>query len=272
MVKIPGYQGLFPSVKDFDHAAIFTGCERAWDALAKIEGYISGYISALEDTPIPEGLEIQSGHESYLFCSSPLRLERDFYSSSLKILIRSGTRIETTAIIKGPAIIGKNCDIRQGAYLRGYLIAGDTCTLGHTTEIKGSIIMNHSEMGHFNYIGDSVIGSFVNIGAGTKLANLKFRSPSEKENVNFPEISFVAKDPENGKSEIVMTGLSKFGAVLGDYCELGCNSVLSPAVILGTECWVYPNFTVPSGYYDAKSFIAPATLKAKTRPLPHSSR
>ena len=268
MVNIPGYKALFPSVGSFEHASIFEGCKRAWDALPKIENYIRNYFSGMKDTPLPDGLEIQAGHESYLFCTKPLKLENDFFSSELNILIKSGTRIETTAIIKGPAIIGKNCDVRQGAYLRGYFITGDTCTLGHTTEIKGSIIMNHSEMGHFNYIGDSVIGSFVNIGAGTKLANLKFRSPSEKEKISFPEISFVAKDPESGKSQVVMTGLSKFGAVLGDYCELGCNSVLSPAVILGTECWVYPNFTVPSGYYESKSFVAPVNLKAKIRPLP----
>ena len=91
-----------------------------------------------------------------------------------KIAIGKGVLIETGAMIKSPAIIGDMTEVRQGAYLRGYCIAGKRCVLGHTTEIKHSIFLNDAKAGHFAYVGDSILGNSVNLGAGTKLANLKF--------------------------------------------------------------------------------------------------
>ncbi|GMT42383.1 MAG: hypothetical protein IEMM0002_0794 [bacterium] len=242
----------FPELGNFAHRAIFGGVTRPWDIFGKIHDYILGnFPDGHEENSLPYGIELQKSHdgEGILFCVSPVKLQKDLLCASLKIRIGAGTIIEPTACIKGPSLIGGGCEIRHGAYLRGDVIAGDVCTLGHTTEIKRSILMNHTEAGHFNYIGDCVIGSYVNLGAGTKLANLKFRTPEDKKAVAFPEITFTYE----GKR--MNTGISKFGAIIGDYCEAGCNSVFSPAVMMGAQCWVYPNITVPSGYYPPKSVI-----------------
>jgi NDP-sugar pyrophosphorylase family protein len=177
----------------------------------------------------------------------------------LNIFLDQGTVLEPSAIIKGPALIGKGCEVRQGAYLRGNVVVGDHCVIGHNTEIKNSILMNHSEAGHFNYIGDSIIGSYVNLGAGSRLANLEFRSPADKRDILFPRILIKVEGEE------IHTGRSKFGAVLGDYAEIGCNAVLSPAVLMGKEAWVYPNFTVPKGYYAPKTRLTPNDRKIKPK-------
>jgi bifunctional N-acetylglucosamine-1-phosphate-uridyltransferase/glucosamine-1-phosphate-acetyltransferase GlmU-like protein len=117
--------------------------------------------------------------------------------------------------------------------------------------------MNHTEVGHFNYIGDSIIGSYVNLGAGSRLANLEFRSTENKRDMLFPRILMEVDGEE------IHTGRSKFGSVLGDYVEVGCNAVLSPAVLLGKESLVYPNTTVPKGYYPPQTRLVPADRKIK---------
>ncbi|MBI3795068.1 MAG: glucose-1-phosphate thymidylyltransferase [Nitrospinae bacterium] len=242
----------FPEMGHFAHKGLFAGLERPWDVLAKINGYISEFVGGEAETARPEGLELQAfGADWILYCTAPVVLEKNFSNRLMRVFIGAGTKIEPSAIIKGPALIGGGCEIRQGAYLRGGVLAGDGCTLGHTTEIKNSILMNHSEAGHFNYIGDSVIGSYVNLGAGTKLANLKFRTAEEKKKGSFPEITFVHD------GEKVRSGVAKFGTILGDYCEVGCNAVCSPASLLYSDCKVYPNFTVRSGVYKKGSFLRP---------------
>ena len=176
----------------------------------------------------------------------------------MNIFLDRGTVLEPSAIIKGPAIIGKDCEIRQGAYLRGNVLVGDHCVIGHNTEVKNSIIMNHTEAGHFNYIGDSIIGSYVNLGAGSRLANLEFRTPKEKREVTFPYISLEVE------GTTVKTGRQKFGAILGDHAEIGCNAVLCPGVLLGKESWVYPNITAPKGYSPPNPRLAPPGGKVKS--------
>lgn len=251
--------GFFPELERFAHKALFDGAARPWDVLPRIEKYIVEHFPRVGLPALPPGLTHTEG--DMLVCAAETVLHRDLDYLPLKISIGAGTKIEPTALIKGPAIIGRKCEVRQGAYLRGTLIAGDHCTLGHTTEIKNSVLMDHTEAGHFNYIGDSVLGSYVNLGAGTKIANLKFRSPEAKKAVAFPEITFRL----DGKK--VRTGLSKFGAIIGDYCELGCNSVTSPAVLMAQECMVYPNTTVPSGYYKKRSLIRPKDVSVNEGPL-----
>ncbi len=249
----------FPEMADFKHAEIFRDAARPWDALSFIAEYIENYLSGRKATDrLPRGLELMgNGGDRILFCTEPLTLEEDCFCPEISVFIGAGTKVEPTAVIRSHTIIGEKCEVRHGAYLRGNIVTGRACTLGHTTEVKDSIIMNHSEMGHFNYIGNSIIGSFVNIGAGTKLANLKFRSASAKREISFPELSFVMNKTE------VKTSLSKLGAIIGDYCETGCNSVLSPCVLLGPECWVYPNLTVSSGYYAPKTFLLPENIRVK---------
>jgi bifunctional N-acetylglucosamine-1-phosphate-uridyltransferase/glucosamine-1-phosphate-acetyltransferase GlmU-like protein len=149
-----------------------------------------------------------------------------------QIYIGAGTVIEPTALVKGPAWLGNNTEVRHGAYIRGDVLVGDGCVVGHTTEIKSSVMLGGSKAGHFAYIGDSILGR-VNLGAGTKLANLKV-----------VETPVVVKFEERS----IETGLRKFGAILGDGVEMGCNSVTAPGTILGKNVIVYPNGTA-RGYY-----------------------
>jgi NDP-sugar pyrophosphorylase family protein len=241
----------FPEMARFAHKGIFAGVERPWDVLARINDFCSNFSLAKPEFEYSNYLRLSAGENPMLYCEKPVELLGNLNYRDLQIFIGKGTKIEPTAVIKGPAIIGHGCDIRQGAYLRGGVITGDNCTLGHATEIKNSILMNHSEAGHFNYIGDCVIGSYVNLGAGSKLANLKFRSADAKKTESFPEITFIHE------KKTVKTGVSKFGAILGDYCEVGCNAVTAPASILYPDCKVYPNFTVASGIYKKGTFLRP---------------
>lgn len=155
-----------------------------------------------------------------------------------EIYIGQGTVIEPGAMIKGPTIIGDNTEIRQGAYIRGNVLVGDKCVVGHTTEMKSAVMLGESKAGHFAYIGDSILGK-VNLGAGTKLANLKIIE------------SKVVLTIEGKKYE---TGLRKFGAIMADGVETGCNSVTTPGSILGKNTLLYPNGTA-RGYYPPDSII-----------------
>jgi NDP-sugar pyrophosphorylase family protein len=143
-----------------------------------------------------------------------------------KVFIGEGTVVEDGAMIKGPAIIGKNCQIRHNAYIRENVIIGNGCVVGNSSELKNSLLFNGAQAPHFNYIGDSILGHKAHLGAGVKISNYKL----------FP-----------GNIEVEMdgvpfdTGLRKFGALLGDGAEAGCNAVLNPGSIIGRGGVVYPN-------------------------------
>lgn len=156
------------------------------------------------------------------------------------IEIGKGTLIETGTMIKSPTIIGDNNEIRQGAYLRGHIITGRGCILGHTTEIKHTIFLNDAKAGHFNYLGDSILGNNTNLGAGTKLANLRFTGGN----------IFIEHQEER-----IDTGRKKFGAILGDDTQTGCNSVTNPGTLLGKGSFVMPNTTVRTGYHSPASML-----------------
>lgn len=232
--------------------------DRPWSAINRIDALAK---EIMGDIPLSTPGEVESfGVMQYVEDSDKNVVETSLLITGAKILAKSlhlgpgiligeGTMLEVGAIIKAPCVIGARCEIRQGAYLRGNVIVGDNSVIGHVTEIKNSIIMDYSAAGHFAYIGDSIVGSHVNLGAGVKLANLQFRSRSQIDRGHFPEIVITKK------GEVTMTGLSKLGAIIGDYTEIGCNSVTSPGAIIGYEGWVYPNTTVQKGYYQPKSVL-----------------
>ncbi|MFZ5949158.1 MAG: DapH/DapD/GlmU-related protein [Candidatus Rifleibacteriota bacterium] len=155
------------------------------------------------------------------------------------IYIGKGSVVQAGALISGPTIIGENVEIRHCAYVRGNVIIGNDAVVGHCTEIVRSVMLPGAKAPHFNYVGDSILGTGVNLGAGTKLSNLK-------------------NDGSNVKTKIdelvIDTGVRKFGAILGDNCLLGCNSVTNPGTILGSNCRVYP-CAVVNGYHPAGSII-----------------
>lgn len=136
-----------------------------------------------------------------------------------RVYVAKGAVVEPTAMIQGPCIIGPGAEVRHGAYIRGNVYVGANAVVGHTTEVKGSVFFDHAKAGHFAYVGDSILGNDVNLGAGTKLANLKIAGN---------DITF--KDPRS--NEIKSSGLRKFSAVMGDKAQTGCNAVLSPGSLL----------------------------------------
>lgn len=137
------------------------------------------------------------------------------------IFIGKGTVVEPGAYLKGPLWIGENSVVRHGAYVRGEVIAGSGVVIGHDTETKNSIFLNGAHAAHFAYVGDSILGNKVNLGAGTKLANLRF---------NNQEVSIEGEK----------TGLRKLGSIIGDRCQIGCNAVLNPGTFLGKDVFVHP--------------------------------
>lgn len=157
-----------------------------------------------------------------------------------KISIGKGVLIESGAMVKSPSIIGDMCEVRQGAYVRGYCLAGKRCVLGHTTEIKHSIFLNDAKAGHFAYLGDSILGNNANLGAGTKFANLKF----------LPGNVFITHEGEK-----IDTDRRKFGGILGDNCQTGCNSVTSPGTLMAKGAMLLPNTTARGGYHAKKKII-----------------
>ena len=128
-------------------------------------------------------------------------------------------------MIQGPAIIGRNCQIRHNAYIRADVIVGDDCVIGNSTEIKNSLLFNNAVAPHFNYVGDSILGFKAHLGAGVVLSNFKL----------MPENITVEMD-----GQPFDTGLRKFGALLGDGAEVGCNAVLNPGSIIGRCAVIYP--------------------------------
>lgn len=141
------------------------------------------------------------------------------------IWIARSAEVAPTAYINGPAIIGKNTEVRHCAFIRGNAIVGDGCVVGNSTELKNVVIFNCVQVPHYNYVGDSVLGYKSHMGAGSICSNVK----SDKQLV-------VVKD----KEEKVETGLKKFGAMLGDHVEVGCDSVLNPGTVIGKNTNIYP--------------------------------
>lgn len=169
-----------------------------------------------------------------------IRLSPDFHLMGDRIVICPGVRIHPGAVIEGPVFIGRGTEIRPGAYIRGGVWIGEDCVVGASTEIKRAILLPHAKAPHLNYVGDSILGSNVNLGAGTILSN--FRHDGR-------EIRVAA----NGHS--IGTGRRKLCAVLGDGVLTGCNCVIHPGVVVGRGTQIYPGVQLRSGIYPEKSLV-----------------
>ena len=154
------------------------------------------------------------------------------------VLIGKNVSIAPTATIIAPAIIGDGVEIRPGAYIRGNAYIADECVIGNSTELKNCILLRHAQVPHYNYVGDSILGIYAHMGAGSICSNLR----SDGKNV----IVHAEKDYE--------TGLRKFGAILGDHADIGCGSVLNPGTVIGKNTQVYP-LTVTRGAYPSFSIV-----------------
>ena len=159
-------------------------------------------------------------------------VSEEAYLQGTGIIIDRGATIEAGALLQGPCLIGAGTEVRHAAYIRGNVITGRNCVIGHATEIKNSLLFNEAKAGHFNYVGDSILGNAVNLGAGVKLANFKLPSSSAKITIQL------------GLKTKIDSGLRKLGAILGDRSQIGCNSVTNPGTILVRDSVVYPCVTV----------------------------
>lgn len=153
------------------------------------------------------------------------------------IWIAKSARVFPSAYIAGPCIIDEDAEVRHCAFIRGSAIVGKGCVVGNSTELKNVILFNKVQVPHYNYVGDSILGFKAHMGAGSITSNVK----SDK------TLVVVKSDGEN-----IETGLKKFGAMLGDNVEVGCNSVLNPGTVVGRSTNIYPTSCV-RGYIPANS-------------------
>lgn len=144
------------------------------------------------------------------------------------VWVAKSASVAGSACLNGPLIIDEEAEIRHCAFIRGSAVIGKGSVVGNSTEIKNDIIFDCVQVPHYNYIGDSILGYRSHMGAGSITSNVK----SDKTLVKVKDL--------NGTGEIIETGLKKFGAMLGDYVEVGCNSVLNPGTVIGPHTNVYP--------------------------------
>ncbi|MBQ8531972.1 MAG: UDP-N-acetylglucosamine pyrophosphorylase [Clostridia bacterium] len=153
-------------------------------------------------------------------------LNKDIYEEKGEnIWIAKTAKVAPSASITGPCIIGENTEVRHCAFIRGNALIGNDCVVGNSTELKNVVLIGKVQVPHYNYVGDSVLGYGSHMGAGSITSNVK----SDK--------TLVTVKVGNEKIE---TGLKKFGAILGDYVEVGCGSVLNPGTVIGSHSNIYP--------------------------------
>ncbi|MCX6934929.1 MAG: UDP-N-acetylglucosamine diphosphorylase [Verrucomicrobia bacterium] len=191
-----------------NHEELFAGVTNAWEVLPRIAGYLK--------KNLPKGSLAK-------IIGSPVIGENVF--------LGEGTVVEPGVYIRGPAWIGKNCEVRHGAYIRENVITGDGCVLGNSCEFKNCLLLSGAHVSHFSYVGDSVVGRDVNLGAGVILSN--YRLDGKPIRVHLA-------------GKVYETGLRKFGAMVGDAASVGCNAVLNPGSLIAKEARILPG-TIWSG-------------------------
>jgi len=208
----------FFSLEKYSHKMLFENISFVWEALTNILPYLQKTSLGNIESPVPSSTHLV--HPEL-------------------ISIGKETIIEPGAYIQGPCIIGSNCQVRHGAYIRGGVITGDGCVIGHATEVKHAIFLDRAHAAHFNYVGDSILGSDANLGAGSKLANLR---------LDREEIFFLFQGQK------ISTGLKKFGAIVGDGAQIGCNAVANPGTLIPPGKGCLPNHNV-SGFVGMKNLV-----------------
>ena len=198
---IPDY---FFNLSEYGHKDLFKLNAHVWETLKDLVSYLDQKKLGNIQSEIPKGS----------FIINPSSVE-----------IGKGVKVEPGAYIEGPCVIGSGSHIRHGAYVRPYVIAGKNCMIGHGTELKHSILLDHAQIPHFNYVGDSILGNHVNLGAGVICANLRLDKGEVVVNVDGSRFK---------------TGSRKFGAVLGDYSHIGCHTVLNPGILLRRKTVLAP--------------------------------
>lgn len=215
---------------------------RGGDLLTQAVGLAGGQVYEGVDyelgDPVKGGLKVY--YEGRLLAGAALIMPGAVLCGD-DIEIGDGALVESGALIKGPSIIGPRSEVRQGAYVRGVVMSSPGSIIGHATEAKNTLMLPGAKAGHFAYLGDSILGFNVNLGAGSKLANLKMNDK--------PYI--FRHDGQGFKVE-----RRKFGAIIGDHTETGCNTVTNPGILLGRSCRALPNSSLAPGYRPGQTFLS----------------
>lgn len=219
----------FFDLNDTFVAALFEGVAYVWEAISKIQWHTERLTREQRQV---RG-EVMPGA----------------FVSQRAIYLSESARIEPGAYVLGPAYIGAGCIVRQGAFVRENVIMFPGSVLGHASEVKNSILLPRAHAPHFNYVGDSILGHRVNLGAGTKLSNLTVVSEKDRQTGARPSIVLEVRGKRYD------TGLAKLGAIMGDDAQTGCNSVLNPGCLIGPRTLVYANVSLRKGYYEPDSII-----------------
>jgi bifunctional N-acetylglucosamine-1-phosphate-uridyltransferase/glucosamine-1-phosphate-acetyltransferase GlmU-like protein len=210
-------------------ASFFDGCDYVWEAIP----HIGRHVARLTEAKQVIWGDVMPGA----------------YVSDRPLYIGPRAIIEPGAFVQGPAYIGDGVVVRHGAYVRENVILTPGSGLGHASEAKNSLFLPGAHAPHFNYVGDSILGQRVNLGAGTKLSNLGILSEKDRQSGKRPSIVLHIDE------EVYDTGLAKFGAIMGDGAQTGCNSVLNPGCLVGPRTLIYANLSLRKGYHPPDSII-----------------
>ncbi len=202
---------------------LFENSVYPWDMLPKIKDYINSLIK--------NGIE-------------------GFTEYAPGVLVGKNVKIYPTATIEAPAIIGEGTEVRPGAFLRGAVITGANCVIGNSSELKNCVLLNKVQVPHYNYVGDSILGNFAHMGAGSILSNLKSDGK--------PVVIHGDEDIE--------TGLRKIGGILADNADVGCGCVINPGTVIGRRTRVYP-LTSLRGVIPENSIVKSLNNIVKNRDL-----
>lgn len=201
--------------------ALFEAAEYPWEMLPRIKEYIKELI--------------ENGIEGYTLIADG-------------VLVGENVKIYPTATIEPPAVIGSGTEIRPGAFLRGNVITGKDCVIGNSSELKNCVLLEHVQVPHYNYVGDSVLGNRAHMGAGSICSNLKSDGR--------PVVIHGDVDYE--------TGLRKIGGILADGADVGCGCVLNPGTVIGKNTSVYP-LTALRGVFPEESIVKTVDNVVKRR-------
>jgi len=224
-------------------AEIFAGICYVWEALPQLAAHVA---------------RLTGGQQTLLGEIMP-----GAYLSDQPIYLAEGAVVEPGAYLLGPAYIGPGATVKHGALVRGNVIMLAGTVLGHASEAKNSLFLPHAHAPHFNYVGDSILGNRVNLGAGTKLSNLAMNNKKDLITGKRPTLKLEI----NGQPYDL--GLAKMGAILGDEVQTGCNAVLNPGCLVGARTLIYPNVSLRKAYYPPDQVIK---LRQQVRQVPFERR
>ncbi len=173
--------------------------------------------------------EALKGIKEFILALGPTLDPAEYEEREEHVWVHKTAQVFPTAYLGAPCIIGPETEVRHCAFIRGSALVGANCVVGNSVELKNVILFDHVQTPHYNYVGDSILGYYSHMGAGSITSNVK----SDK------KLVVVHNGTEN-----IETGLKKFGAMLGDYVEVGCNSVLNPGTVIGRHSNIYPTSCV----------------------------